>query len=155
MRCDMGHSKSPRSRQHRRPGRVGSRNAVRIVHTFRPRLELLEDRVQPGDTLLGLSAVALWGLGSSSLNGSLALDSGAHDQGWHHGLFSGWAEGDSSCGEEFQSDGTGHEPSRGHAVTASAELAFRFVLPIFLEDEARAGPMARYRLADLALPLSW
>ena len=35
---------------------------------FRPRLELLEDRLPLGDTVLGLSVVTLAGLGFSSLD---------------------------------------------------------------------------------------
>jgi hypothetical protein len=40
-----------------------------------------------GDTILGLSAVALWGLTASSLAAPWAFDPGAHEPAWHHGVF--------------------------------------------------------------------
>src|SRR5216683_6937458 len=61
---------------------------ARASRIFRPRLELLEDRVQLGDTILGLSAVALWGLDLPSRDAPFVLDSAGHDRQWPHGHFS-------------------------------------------------------------------
>ncbi len=74
----------------RRPGQGPSDSADtgQCLRTFRPRLELLEERVQLGDTILGLSAVALWGLDFSSLDVPLALDSSGDHVRWDGGLFS-------------------------------------------------------------------
>src|SRR5438270_10371292 len=45
--------------QRRSQGLPDAVPARRWVHRFSPRLESLESRVQPGDTLLGISVVAL------------------------------------------------------------------------------------------------
>src|SRR6266404_7948903 len=45
----------------------------RLPHRCSPRLEALEDRVQPGDTLLGVSVVALQAFASTSWDPPLAI----------------------------------------------------------------------------------
>src|SRR6266849_6275269 len=60
-RCTMGRTRLRRSGQRSAHGPLGAPDTARWARNFRPRLELLEERVQLGDTVLGLSAL-LWGL---------------------------------------------------------------------------------------------
>src|SRR2546425_4092886 len=71
-------------------GLSSSAETGQYARRFRPRLELLEERVQLGDTLLGLWAVVLWGLDGSSRGAPFALDSAEYDRVGHRGLFSRW-----------------------------------------------------------------
>src|SRR5207244_3961445 len=147
-----------RSRQRRQPlfqALAGTPGAAQQSRTFRPRLELLEDRVQPGDTILGLGAVALWGQGFTSDEQVLALDPGAPERRSHRGILSSLAEADSLYPTDFQYHPTGHESSRDDVARASAaEPGPGSVFPMCLEDGARAGQIAGYRFATPALPLS-
>src|SRR5438128_11550450 len=52
---------------------------------FRPRLELLEDRVYPGDTLLGIWALGLWGSAFASRDVASASYGAALGGEWRHG----------------------------------------------------------------------
>src|SRR5438046_2003064 len=83
----MVRAQSPQT-QH---GGSGTADRSSSSRRFRPRLELLEDRLPLGDTVLGLSVIALAGLGSSSLDTSLP-PAGEHSDAWQNGLFSYWDE---------------------------------------------------------------
>ena len=63
--------------------RLDCGNAGLLSESLRLRLERLEDRLYPGDTLLGLCALGLWGTCLASDAVSSAAENGA---GWHRGL---------------------------------------------------------------------
>src|ERR1700687_4007634 len=60
-------------------------NAQLCSGVFRPRLEILEDRVYPGDTLLGMWALGLLGPGSASSNRAVASNRALIGGEWQHG----------------------------------------------------------------------
>src|SRR5438876_3319044 len=62
----MARIKSRRTGQRCSQGLPDAVLARRLPHHFSPRLEALENRVQPGDTLLGVSVVALQAFASIS-----------------------------------------------------------------------------------------
>ncbi len=155
---------------------------ARRNHTLRPRLELLEDRIQLGDTILGLSAVALWGLGANSLDALSALDPGAHgdsfagasglcathmhspnkpeaqakgyDPGSQHGLVSSLNAAGSLSAEDFRRHEAGSSTIGNCAGAAPiVETGGGLALSMRASAGALAGQMAVYRLADPALPL--
>src|SRR6266849_2522748 len=55
---------------------------------FRPRLEILEGRVYPGDTILGLWALALWAPSFASHDGTTGSYRAQSERQWHRGLLS-------------------------------------------------------------------
>src|SRR5437879_7201862 len=69
---------------------TGTAQAARLARRFRPRVETLEDRVQLGDTLLGLSVVALGGLGTAFWGTPLALAANGPEHEGQDPLFSSW-----------------------------------------------------------------
>src|SRR5437899_2546611 len=89
----------------RRPGQ----RLATLARRFRPRLELLEERLQLGDTILGLSAVALWGLDVPSVDTAFVLDSGEHECDGHPGLFRDL----DAVASLSLTDGRNHEASNG------------------------------------------
>src|SRR5438132_3071217 len=151
----MGRTRTRQTRQRLSPTGEGSAETARRPATFRPRLELLEDRIQLGDTVLGLSAVALWGIDFPSVAAPFVLDSAEHDREWHHGLFSSLDAVAWLSLADSPNHVAGSESSSDHAVTASAAgTASGSALPMLLENDALAGHMAAYRLAGPALGLS-
>src|SRR5207245_8161933 len=92
--CNVGHIRSDRA-ENEPFRRLPSRRplAMRPVPTrtqwcsgfFRPRLEALEDRVYPGDTLLGIWALGLWGSRLASQDGASASSRAQNDGEWLHG----------------------------------------------------------------------
>src|SRR5437879_262064 len=56
----------------------------RCAGLSRPRLELLEDRLYPGDTLLGIWALGLWPASLASTNDSAASQATQIDGRWQH-----------------------------------------------------------------------
>src|SRR5437660_1397059 len=92
---------------------------------FRPRLELLEDRLPLGDTVLGLSVVALAGLaGEDSLYSSFTLSGNAEPAGRALGLFAAAPalSFDSSTGELTIRADAGERSVR-EAITADGFVA--------------------------------
>src|SRR6266849_2639626 len=75
-RCRTGWDKIMR-RQSKEPGSSPGRFRL-LARFFRPRLEILENRVYPGDVVLGLWTVAWWGRGAGSLEPLSALDAVQH-----------------------------------------------------------------------------
>jgi hypothetical protein len=49
---------------------------------WRPRLEILEDRVYPGDAILGLCAVALWGSSDLASDPASQIERREDDREW-------------------------------------------------------------------------
>src|SRR5438105_13848323 len=82
LRWTMGPTRSSRMGR-RSPTTAGAAESTRRSATFRPRLELLEERVQLGDTILGLAAVLLGGLELPSGDTPFVPDSAEHDRAWH------------------------------------------------------------------------
>src|SRR5216683_1554479 len=151
----MGRTRTRQTGQRLSPAGEGSAETARRSATFRPRLELLEDRIQLGDTVLGLSVVALWGVDFPSVNAPFLLDSAEHDRAWHHGIFSSLDAVASLSLADSRNHVAGSESSSDHTVTASAaETASGSALPMLLENDALAEHMAAYRLAGPALGLS-
>ena len=69
----MGWTKSRRARHRWPPARTHTAEVAPLAHHFRPRLEALEDRIQLGDTLLGLTVVALGEFGFALQDTPLVL----------------------------------------------------------------------------------
>src|SRR5437870_1565685 len=113
--------------------------------TFRPRLELLEDRVQPGDTILGVSAAALLGLGFPSRDLPLALAPDAFDQDGRQGLFSSLETSASLVPEAPGTDAAYVTiGDRSVTVATGARTNEEFWLPNLLSSDALTGQMAGY-----------
>src|SRR5207245_9697433 len=93
-RCDMGPTESRRARRRWSHALTHTAQTAQLAHHFRPRVEALEDRVQLGDTLLGLSVVTLGGLGFASWDTALALAPCASEGEWQDGPFSLWEAAD-------------------------------------------------------------
>jgi hypothetical protein len=120
---------------------------------------LLEDRIQLGDTLLGLSAVALWGLGSVSLDARLAPEPGASADGWHDGRVSRQHVDGSVPAVVLLTNAGNHAvrdtASGDHTTGATAKaMTTEFGPPIDMRDDELAGPIAFHRLGGSALPFS-
>ena len=139
-------------------------NTARVAPRYRPRLELLEDRVQLGDTLLGLAAVV--GLGSLSLDVPLAIDPGTRERAWQHGLFASLETVNSRPVAILALNSPTHavgSPARTECTQVSppTETAIGSILPNSgADDAALAGQVAVHRLAhsisqpSLAVPVS-
>ena len=63
-------------------------NAGWHASSLQPRLETLEDRIYPGDAVLGLWALALWGSSVGSFEGTSVRSNLDRNEQWHPGLFS-------------------------------------------------------------------
>src|SRR5207245_9922159 len=105
----MGRTRTRQTGLRLSPKGEGSAETARRPATFRPRLEVLEDRIQLGDTILGLSAVALWGLDFPSGDAPLLRDAAERDREWHPALFSGL----DTLALLSLADGRNHEASSG------------------------------------------
>src|SRR5438105_4306206 len=110
----MGRTRTRQTGLRLSPKGEGSAETARRPATFRPRLELLEDRIQLGDTVLGLSAVALWGVDFPSVDTPFVLDSAKHDRDWHHGIFSSLDAVPSLSLTDSRNDVAGSESSSDH-----------------------------------------
>jgi hypothetical protein len=135
-----------RSRTFRR-AHAGAPDGAQSAPRFRPRLEWLEDRVQPGDTVLGLSTVALWSLGSSSFE--------VQELGWRASLFSSWNAADSPSVvslRDFYATAVVRCQARAEPLLA-ASLAGAAQGSDFMSAGALVpfGQVAVHRLADTAL----
>ncbi len=89
---------------------------------FRPRLEILENRVYPGDTILGLWALGLWGPSFASHDGNTGSYRTPSDREWHHGLFSSLEVGGSFSALAPHQDSEGEGDRGGNAGARSAIL---------------------------------
>src|SRR5207245_1887228 len=151
----MGRTRTRQTGLRLSPKGEGSAETARRPATFRPRLELLEDRIQLGDTILGLSAVALWGLRFTSLDGPVMLDPGAHDHRWADGLYSSL---DTEASQLLE------DPGRSQAVTPTvgdscrigpiAEMTDAIALSNLASTDALLEHSATYRLPWLPLQAS-
>src|SRR5207237_9671068 len=118
------------------------------------RLELLEDRVQLGDTILGLSAVALWGFNSLAFDAACLLDSAAHGSGWHDRPATSWEAAAGSSLADSPSQAGGGASMADHAVNASAaEPVAELAHPRFREENALPGHRAATTTTSLAVPI--
>src|SRR5260370_3442746 len=155
MRCQMRRVRSRQPGQRLSHTRAGSPGAAHYSCTFRPRLELLEDRVQPGATILVLSVVALLGLRFSYCDSPLALDPDALDREWHHGLFSSLEAAGSLVPEGAGRDDAAHVTIGDRAINVATDgRTDGFSLPGPLNADVLNGHMAAYRLAGPPLPES-
>jgi hypothetical protein len=126
-----------------------------LGHCYRPRLEWLEARVQLGDTLLGLSALALAELGASSLDAPLAAGSDTQDRIWQHSLFADFEAVSSrpagSLGLDSRTDDADSQTNRDVTVTAPpTQTALVSFLPNDADDQLLAAQVAIHRLARSA-----
>src|SRR5262249_27129454 len=78
---------SPRPGQRPSQPRTGIASFERYRRTYRLQVEVLEDRLPLGDTLLGLAVVACGGLDATSAEMPYALAAGMDNAGWRDGLF--------------------------------------------------------------------
>jgi hypothetical protein len=149
VRYDMVRSRFRQPMQ----GRSDSVDARRS-RSFRPRLERLEDRIQPGDTILGISAVALWGLGSPSLTAPRTLDPEYHDHRWDNGVFANLG----TVGPQRLAD-TGTDQADAVAVNdpggigVTVEIADELAPPSLASSERLAEHLAGYRPIGFGVPL--
>ncbi len=125
---------------------AGSSDVARLSRAFRPRLERLEDRVQPGDTVLGISAVALWGLTFTSLAAPATFDPGVHHHRWHDDLF---ASMDTVGAQLLADTGTGEVVSGTVGDGTGIGVTDGLAPPILASTDALAEHIAVYRLASL------
>jgi len=115
-------------------------------------VETLEDRVQLGDTLLGLSVVTLGGFGFISWDTTLTLGPNASERRWQDDPFSGGKAADPVAaalvlterlpsGEASGATISDHTPT--NRMRQDAET---FSLAMSWNADALAGPRAVYRL---------
>ncbi len=124
---------------------AGTPDTARRARTFRPRVEELEDRVQLGDTLLGLSVVGLWAPSFTSWN--------AHAHGWDDGFFARLDAADLLPGD-FRRAEAGDATIDQPAVTPPiAEPAVGTAVPILASADALGGQLARHQQASPTLAL--
>ncbi len=111
---------------------------------YRPRVELLEDRVQPGDTLLGLWATAWGGLPFPTAG---LLDGDPSQQGRSAGIVSGMAEAE-GLSEPSPQDGATIRSSNRDTIEAArtAEAGHPLTEPNVRSEGVWVGPMAASRL---------
>src|SRR5438067_4443718 len=112
-----------------------SSSAARAPRSVRPWLEVLEERVQPGDTLLGVCVVALAGLGRSTLDTPLPLEPDRQDCRWQAGPLVAEDTLDALSPQDWQADLSAWPISRadiGDGIPAEAAVAWD--LPGMLED---------------------
>jgi hypothetical protein len=120
---------------------------------------LLEDRIQLGDTLLGLSAASLWAMGSVSLDAKLGLEAGAPGDSWHHGRFSGQFTEDPVPAVVLAADsgshGAGNTAIAGQGATAPTTARTTELGPLIgMSDDGLAGQIAIQGLGGSPLPIS-
>src|SRR5216683_4844987 len=133
-----------------RPERGQPRASVR---SFRPRLEILESRVYPGDTILGLWALALWAPSFASPDGATGSYRAQSEREWQRGLLSPLDVAASFSAFALLQDSAGALDGGGSAGDRVATLGTtsRADSPLFIDD-ILAGRVAGHRLGIPALP---
>jgi hypothetical protein len=122
----------------------------RVSLCGRPRLERLEDRIQLGDTLLGVSAVALWRLSFTSLATPLMLDPGEHSYRWPDDLLASSYPVGSQLLADTGTDQAGSGTVGDRAgIGVTAEVADELAAPILARTDTLAEHVPVYRLAGL------
>src|SRR5260370_568402 len=146
MSCNMGHVRSDRTGNE--PFyRLASRRplAMQPVATkarsrsgfFLPRLEMLEDRIYPGDTLLGIWALGLWGSSFACQDGASASSRAPYGE-WQHGHTN--LDGADAFSAILLLSDSHREGDRGGsvgdraAVTAALETSAAADTPLFADD---------------------
>jgi hypothetical protein len=150
--------KSRRANQRPACAPAQSPQAAGLRYRYRPRLELLENRLPLGDTILGLWAVALGGLGSLSHDAPHTINLGAHEKSGQQRRFAILETAGSQpavslrlySGIQAAVSPAGTAPA---ASTPRVQKAVDSFPPNGLEDEALTGRMALHRLThSTALP---
>src|SRR5216683_462372 len=156
-RCGNRPSHRPASGQHlpMRPVHTSARCCPRF---FRPRLENLEDRLYPGDTVLGILALAAWGRGLASAASAFDAQSANLAGDWHAGLSSAVGAADSLSAifllEDAPAKGERH-PTEGDSANTDRSSVSTSVLdrPLFADDTL-AWQVAAHRERAWAFPMS-
>jgi hypothetical protein len=122
---------------------------------YRPRLELLEERVQLGDTILGMAAVALGADASFTWDAPFAGEPGASTLAWQHGLFARTETVRSPSTVSLSVDSPGGAANglvRAERVIIAppTQIVGGFSLPSSLDNETLAGQLALHRLTHAA-----
>src|SRR5438309_1622284 len=151
----MGRNRSYRAGQRSAHARSSAPDTARFGRHYRPRLERLEDRVQPGDTILGLSAVALWGFDSASSDAPPALEQRAQDRAWHYGrLFGSYTVSSQpivSFWDGSRTDGARSETNLT-TIAPPMETAVELATPMSARDDLLTAQVAAPRPAGPAGP---
>src|SRR6266851_3245397 len=150
LRYGMGRPNSRRPRKRLPLALLGS-DAKQSLGCYPLQLELLEDRIQLGDTVLGISAVALWSLHGRCADAPALLDCSEHGRQWHHGQFFALDMTDSLALDDARG-----EPAERNNLLIQIALAEEtdIAAAISFREHAPRGSTILVRLTESTLPWS-
>jgi hypothetical protein len=155
-RCGHQSSHEPASRRYlaMRPVPTSARCCPGF---FRPRLEILEDRLYPGDTVLGFLALAVWGRGLASAAPPFDAQSANLARDWGPGLSSTVGAADPLSAiflpEDSPSKGQCELTVGGSAATDRSPVSASVSDSPFLADDPLARQVAGHREGAQAFPM--